>query len=83
MVSSCPWVGCTASSPGRSLLAAPTARRKSVEIIRLKAEGVKPSEIAKRLGVGRASVYRVLGEPQSKTGGDPYHQHHYRLPEIG
>ena len=40
---------------------APTARRKAAEIIRLKEEGVKPSEIAKRLGVGRASVYRVLG----------------------
>lgn len=26
----------------------------------LKAEGVSPSEIAKRLGIGRASVYRVL-----------------------
>lgn len=28
----------------------------------LKAAGVGPSEIAKRLGIGRASVYRVLGE---------------------
>ncbi len=27
----------------------------------LKAAGVGPSEIAKRLGIGRASVYRVLG----------------------
>jgi DNA-binding transcriptional regulator LsrR (DeoR family) len=26
----------------------------------LKVEGVKPSEIAVRLGIGRASVYRVL-----------------------
>jgi DNA invertase Pin-like site-specific DNA recombinase len=29
-------------------------------IAKLKAEGVGPSEIAKRLGIGRASVYRVL-----------------------
>ena len=29
---------------------------------RLKAEGVRPREIAVRLGIGRASVYRVLGE---------------------
>ena len=40
----------------------PTARRKADEIIRLKEEGVRPSEIASRLGIGRASVYRVLGE---------------------
>jgi DNA invertase Pin-like site-specific DNA recombinase len=38
-----------------------TARLKSDEIIRLKEEGVMPSEIASRLGIGRASVYRVLG----------------------
>jgi DNA invertase Pin-like site-specific DNA recombinase len=40
----------------------PTARRQAAEIARLKAEGVRPSEIAVRLGIGRASVYRVLGE---------------------
>jgi DNA invertase Pin-like site-specific DNA recombinase len=52
-----------ARKEGRYKGRAPTVRRMSAEIIRLKAEGVKPSEIAKRLGVGRASVYRVLGEP--------------------
>jgi len=30
------------------------------EIGRLKAQGVGASEIAKRLGIGRASVYRTL-----------------------
>ena len=40
---------------------APTARRKAEEIQRLKADGVKPTEIAERLGIGRASVYRMLG----------------------
>ena len=39
----------------------PTARRQASEIIRLKSEGVRPSEIAVKLGIGRASVYRVLG----------------------
>ncbi len=29
------------------------------EVARLKAEGLGPSQIAKRLGIGRASVYRV------------------------
>jgi DNA invertase Pin-like site-specific DNA recombinase len=40
----------------------PTARRQAAEIVRLKSEGVRPSEIAVRLRIGRASVYRVLGE---------------------
>lgn len=31
------------------------------EVRKLRAEGVGASEIAKRLGIGRASVYRVLG----------------------
>jgi DNA invertase Pin-like site-specific DNA recombinase len=31
------------------------------EIIRLHGEGVNPSEIGRRLGVGRTSVYRALG----------------------
>jgi DNA invertase Pin-like site-specific DNA recombinase len=39
----------------------PTARRQAAEIARLKAEGVRLSEIALRLGIGRASVYRALG----------------------
>ncbi len=38
-----------------------TARAKEAEILTLKEAGVGPSEIAKRLGIGRASVYRVLG----------------------
>lgn len=37
-----------------------TARAQSAEIVKLKAEGVKPTEIARRLGIGRASVYRAL-----------------------
>ena len=46
---------------------APTARRRADEIIRLKEAGVTPTEIAVRLGIGRASVYRVLAE---QTGED-------------
>ncbi len=34
----------------------------SAEVAKLKAEGLGASEIAKRLKIGRASVYRVLGE---------------------
>ena len=40
----------------------PTARAKSAEITRLAGEGVKREEIAKKLAVGVASVYRVLAE---------------------
>ena len=39
----------------------PTARARAAEITALKADGVRPVEIARRLGIGRASVYRVLG----------------------
>jgi len=39
----------------------------SVERVRqLKAQGLGPSEIARTMGIGRASVYRALGET---TGG--------------
>jgi len=32
----------------------------AAEVRKLKAEGLGPSQIARRLGIGRASVYRVL-----------------------
>ena len=38
----------------------PTARAKEEDVLRLKAEGVGATEIAKRLGIGRTSVYRIL-----------------------
>jgi DNA invertase Pin-like site-specific DNA recombinase len=38
----------------------PTARAKAEDVMKLKAEGKKPTEIAKELGIGRASVYRIL-----------------------
>lgn len=38
-----------------------TARAKSAEVLTLHAEGLGASAIAKRLCIGRASVYRVLG----------------------
>ena len=39
---------------------APTARRKADEIRKLAADGVGKAEIARRLGVGERSVYRML-----------------------
>ncbi len=43
---------------------APTARRRLPEMRKLAGEGFVPSEIAGRLGISRASVYRLLAEDQ-------------------
>ncbi len=51
-----------AKADGKYQGRAPTARRQTTEVTRLKAEGVRPVDIARRLGIGRASVYRILGE---------------------
>jgi DNA invertase Pin-like site-specific DNA recombinase len=51
-----------AKAAGRYRGRAPTARRKLAQIQALKAEGLGASEIARRLGIGRASVYRLLDE---------------------
>ena len=40
----------------------PTAKAKATEVLAMHAEGVGATEIAKRLSIGRASVYRILGE---------------------
>jgi DNA invertase Pin-like site-specific DNA recombinase len=39
---------------------APTARRKAPLVRKFKAEGMKAVEIAERVGISRASVYRLL-----------------------
>jgi DNA invertase Pin-like site-specific DNA recombinase len=63
-----------AKHEGRYKGRVPTARRKTDEIVRLKEEGVRPSEIASRLGIGRASVYRMLGEQKvGEQGQRDYH----------
>ena len=38
----------------------PTARAKAGEVKALKAQGIGPSEIARRLGIGRTSVHQIL-----------------------
>ena len=49
-----------AKAEGKYKGRAPTARVKTPEIQRLRAEGIGPTEIAKRLRISRASVYRAL-----------------------
>ena len=49
-----------AKAEGKYKGRAPTARRKVDEIRKLAADGVGKAEIARRLGVGERSVYRML-----------------------
>ncbi len=52
----------SAKAEGKYKGRAPTARAKAAEIARLAAEGVTREETAARLGIGVASVYRILAE---------------------
>jgi DNA invertase Pin-like site-specific DNA recombinase len=49
-----------AKAKGKYKGRAPTVRRQAAEIARLHGEGVSKAEIARRLGVHRANVGRVL-----------------------
>ena len=46
----------------------PTARAKAAEVLRLADEGLQRTEIAERLGIGVASVYRVLADAKKCAG---------------
>jgi DNA invertase Pin-like site-specific DNA recombinase len=48
----------------------PTARRKADEVRALDAQGVDRAEIARRLGMGRTSVYRCLGLVRDEVQGE-------------
>ena len=52
-----------AKAAGKYKGRAPTARRQAAEVKRLVADGVSKSEIARRLGIHRASVHRILAAP--------------------
>lgn len=51
-----------AQAAGRYKGRKPTAREKTAEVKQLHKDGIRPTDIAKMLGVGRASVYRILGQ---------------------
>jgi DNA invertase Pin-like site-specific DNA recombinase len=56
-----------AKAEGKYKGRAPTARAKADEARALAFQGVGASEIARRLGIGRASVYRVLGQASGSS----------------
>tara|TARA_R110002049_G_scaffold295936_1_gene483723 strand:+ start:163 stop:738 length:576 start_codon:yes stop_codon:yes gene_type:complete len=47
----------------------PTAMAKADEVKQLQAEGIGATEIASRVGIGRASVYRILAATESAAEG--------------
>jgi DNA invertase Pin-like site-specific DNA recombinase len=53
-----------AKSEGKYKGRAPTARRQAAEVLELVAQGVGKAEIARRLGMHRASVFRILKSEQ-------------------
>jgi DNA invertase Pin-like site-specific DNA recombinase len=59
-----------AQADGKYRGRAPTARAKAEEIERLLAAGVPKAEIARRLRIGRTSVFRVLGERREALAAD-------------
>ena len=51
-----------AKADGKYRGRAPTARAKTPEVLRLKADGLTAADIARTVGISRASVYRALAE---------------------
>jgi DNA invertase Pin-like site-specific DNA recombinase len=47
----------------------PTAQRKAAEVVQLRGQDVKPEEIAAKLGISRASVFRVLKDRRDAANG--------------
>jgi DNA invertase Pin-like site-specific DNA recombinase len=57
-----------AKAEGKYRGRAPTARRQAAAVRQMKAEGIGAAEIARRLGIGRASVYRILSGAAPAAG---------------
>jgi DNA invertase Pin-like site-specific DNA recombinase len=55
-----------AKADGKYKRRVPTAQRKAGEVVQLRGRGVRPEEIALKLGISRASVFRVLKDQRAK-----------------
>ncbi len=55
-----PCTAVEAKSEGKYKGRAPTARAKSGEVLSLLRSGVRATDVAKQLGIGRRSVYRII-----------------------
>lgn len=51
-----------AKAQGKFKGRAPTARAKAVEVEAMLAAGERPADVAKKLGIGRSSVYRAIAQ---------------------
>ena len=56
-----------AKAEGKYAGRAPTARSQSSDVLTLLAEGMRPTDIASRLKIGRASVYRIVQDARART----------------
>lgn len=56
-----------AKAAGKYKGRAPTARAKADDVLALSAQGVGAAEIARKVGIGRASVYRILADKKAET----------------
>jgi DNA invertase Pin-like site-specific DNA recombinase len=45
----------------------PTAQRRAAEVVQLRGQGVRPEVIAEKLGISRASVFRVLKDQRRRA----------------
>lgn len=53
-----------AKAAGRYKGRKPTAREKADEVLELVGKGLPKTEIAKKVGIGRASVYRIISDAE-------------------
>ncbi|TPN63525.1 recombinase family protein [Mesorhizobium sp. B1-1-1] len=60
-----------AQAEGKYKGRAPTARRQAADVLRLRAEGLTADAVASQLGIGRASVFRILKAGAAAKGQTP------------